>query len=163
MVDHHGGGNGYFLWRNEGDGTFTDVTSTAIGVWGAGQCVVPADFDNDGDIDIYTTAFNNDYPESSYFRNNGDGTFMRILHAGGAWNQGEPAQGVTVGDYNNDGWLDLYVVNDSIQGSANRLYRNSGNGLFYEVTNAGVSDPGVGYGAQFTDSDNDGYLGSVPH
>ena len=169
LLDHHGQGGGYFLWKNTGTGSFTNVTSSAIGVSGAGQCVVAADFDNDGDPDIYTTTNNpGDYASSTYFQNNGNGTFTRLTNAGGAPNslKSDPrdpgydgqAQGVTVGDYNNDGWLDLYIANDGPGGFKNRLYQNDGDGTFHEDTEAGVGYTGESYGAQFADFDNDGWL-----
>ena len=155
------------LYRNNGNGTFTDV-SQAAGVGGIGGMfhgkglgVVSADFNNDGAPDLYVA---NDDTRNDFFYNNGDGTFSEIsLLAGCAYSFNGVAQagmGVTVGDYNNDSWLDIFVTNLSYE--TNALYRNNGDGTFtdviYEAHLGKESYLYVGFGTGFLDADNDGWL-----
>ena len=155
------------LYRNNGDGTFTDV-SQAAGVGGIGGLfhgkglgVVSADFNNDGTPDLYVA---NDDTRNDFFYNNGDGTFSEIsLLAGCAYSFNGVAQagmGVTVGDYNNDKWLDIFVTNLSYE--TNALYRNNGDGTFtdviYEAHLGKESYLYVGFGTGYFDADNDGWL-----
>ncbi|OHB77851.1 MAG: hypothetical protein A2Z25_15500 [Planctomycetes bacterium RBG_16_55_9] len=149
------------LYRNNGDGTFTDV-SEASGVgghpgWGMGT--VCADYDNDGDTDVFVA---NDVGENFLFNNDGMGTFEEVgLIAGTAYDlQGDEqgSMGVDCGDYDNDGFLDFYVT--SYQAQLATLYRNLGNGTFEDVTlvtGAGAGTlPHVTWGNGFVDFDNDG-------
>ncbi len=155
------------LYRNNGDGTFTDV-SEAAGVggiggmfYGKGLGVVSADFNNDGAPDLYVA---NDDTRNDFFYNNGDGTFSEIsLLAGCAYSFNGVAQagmGVTVGDYNNDSWLDIFVTNLSYE--TNALYRNNGDGTFtdviYEARLGKESYLYVGFGTGLFDADSDGWL-----
>ncbi|RKU16332.1 hypothetical protein C6503_12975 [Candidatus Poribacteria bacterium] len=155
------------LYRNNGDGTFTDV-SQAAGVggiggmfYGKGLGVVSADFNNDGAPDLYVA---NDDTRNDFFYNNGDGTFREIsLLAGCAYSFNGVAQagmGVTVADYNNDSWLDIFVTNLSYE--TNALYRNNGDGTFtdviYEAHLGKESYLYVGFGTGFFDADSDGWL-----
>ncbi len=147
------------LLRNHGDGRFTDVTYEA----GLGHVHFPthsaafADYDNDGDLDLYV---GNEYsPEmpapSQLFRNDGDGTFTDVAARAGVENRGY-AKGVTWGDYDNDRFPDLFVSN---HGGVNRLYRNNADGTFTDVAGrAGVSRPVAGFPTWFWDIDNDGIL-----
>ena len=154
------------LYRNNGDGTFTDV-SQAAGVGsiggmfhGKGLGVVSADFNNDGAPDLYVA---NDDTRNDFFYNNGDGTFSEIsLLAGCAYSFNGIAQagmGVTVADYNADSWLDIFVTNLSYE--TNALYRNNGDGTFtdviYEAHLGKESFLFVGFGTGFFDADNDGW------
>ena len=149
------------LYRNNGDGTFTDV-SVASGVgnhagWGMG--IVCGDYNNDGDTDIFIA---NDVGENFLFDNDGTGKFEEIgLMAGTAYDlQGDEqgSMGVDCGDYDNDGFLDFYVT--SYQGQLATLYRNLGNGMFEDVTlatGAGAGTlPHVTWGNSIVDLDNDG-------
>ena len=142
------------LYRNNKDGTFTDVTETAglaVPLYGMGTAV--ADYDNDGDSDIYISCLETD----RLFQNRGDGTFIDITETSGIHN---PGFGTSCAwfDYNNDGHLDLYVANyvewsiendlfctldgknksyctpESYQGQASKLFRNRGNGTFADVS-----------------------------
>lgn len=154
------------LYRNNGDGTFTDV-SQAAGVGGVGGMfhgkglgVVSADFNNDGVPDLYVA---NDDTRNDFFYNNGDGTFSEIsLLAGCAYSFNGIAQagmGVAVADYNADSWLDIFVTNLSYE--TNALYRNNGDGTFtdviYEAHLGKESFLFVGFGTGFFDADNDGW------
>jgi hypothetical protein len=149
------------LYRNNGDGTFTDV-SVASGVAKTKSSymmtAVAADFDNDGWPDIYVAC---DSTPSLLFRNNHDGTFTETgLMSGVALNEdGRPqaGMGLGVGDYNLDGNLDIFKTHFSDDTSV--LYRNDGKGAFDDVTTAaglGVETRFVGWGAGIVDLDNDG-------
>jgi tetratricopeptide (TPR) repeat protein len=121
-----------------------------------GGAVCMADIDNDRDRDLYlvrcgTTTANT---ENMLFVNDGNGSFTDMTSASGAGNRGI-GTGIAVGDYNNDGAFDLYVLNYG----ANILLRNRGDGTFEDVTaQAGVGHPGFGKKAAFFDYDHDGDL-----
>ena len=149
------------LLRNQGGGTFRDVTAAAglsmpiqsqSGAWG--------DFDNDGFVDLYVVGEqNSERPDprntGRLYRNNGDGTFTDVAERAGVGNDGF-AKGAAWGDYNGDNWPDLYVSN---MRAANRLYRNNGDGTFTDVAAAlGVTEPKDSFSCWFWDYDNDGRL-----
>ncbi|RMD93953.1 MAG: CRTAC1 family protein [Calditrichaeota bacterium] len=151
------------LYRNNGDGTFTDV-SRSSGIAhekGYGLGVIFVDYDQDGDQDIYVA---NDSSPNFLFRNNGDGTFTDVALAAGVSHRGDGREqagmGVDFGDYDQDGDLDLLVTNFS--DDYNTLYRNDGNGYFSDVTAQSglkhVSYQTLGWGAHFFDFDNDADL-----
>jgi enediyne biosynthesis protein E4 len=150
------------LYRNNGDGTFTDV-STASGVAKAkgSYCMttVAADFDNDGWPDIYVAC---DSTPSFLLKNNHDGTFTDIgLESGVALNEDgmeQAGMGVGIGDFNLDGNLDILKTHFADDTAV--LYRNDGRGSFEDVTNAsglGVETRYISWGAGIFDFDNDGY------
>src|SRR5262245_18631796 len=151
------------LYRNNGDGTFTDVTRSAgivdPGHYGFG--VLFSDLDGDGWPDIFVA---NDSVPNFLFRNNRDGTFSEIgLRSGVSLSGDGKAQasmGVDAADYDGDGRLDVFVTNFSHD--YNTLYQNSGDALFSDVSyKAGVAAPSLpflGWGAGFADFDNDGLL-----
>ena len=152
------------LYRNEGDGAFTDVTqasgvATANRYYGLG--VVPTDYDSDGDSDLFVA---NDETPNVLFQNQGDGTFQDVaLIAGVAYNGDgdlEAGMGADFGDYDQDGDPDLYVTHFFTE--TNTLYRNEGGVRFSDVTTtAGLAAPTVellGWGTRFFDYDNDGRL-----
>jgi hypothetical protein len=172
------------LYRNNRDGTFSDVTrqagvaaaNTAKGVYKTGVAV--GDFDNNGYLDLYVTAFG----PNMLYRNNGDGTFTDVTSAAGvAGGQWSTSTGFL--DFDRDGNLDLYVVNyldyriddnpycglrkpgyrmychpTMFDGMADRLFHNNGNGTFTDVSRqAGIANPaGKGLGVTFCDVDRDG-------
>jgi hypothetical protein len=147
------------LFHNNGDGTFTKVTSGAVvNDIGVGIGALWADYDNDGFDDLLViNQVNNG--NNFLYHNNRDGTFTRITNnavATDTWAGG--AQGAAWGDYDNDGLPDLYVTDSFGNGSLNRLYHNNGNGAFTNVVShpnpAGSHLNGVAWG----DYDNDGYL-----
>ena len=154
------------LLRNNGDGSFTDVTHDA----GLGfpaypsQSVAWADYDSDGDLDMFSC--NESQPDqdvgaeifvfpSQLFRNNGDGTFTDVAVNAGVTND-RYCKGSNWGDFDNDGDPDLYVSNF---GGPNRLYRNDGQGKFVDVAvELGVDGPVNSFPTWFWDYDNDGWL-----
>ena len=147
------------LLRNDGTGTFTDVTFDA----GLGEVHYPSptaawgDYDNDGDLDLYVGNESSRalVAPSQLFRNNGDGTFTDVAEAAAVMNF-RYAKAAVWGDYDGDGLQDLYVSN--YRGN-NRLYRNTGRGFFIdEAQRLGVSGPTGSFPAWFWDVDNDGLL-----
>jgi hypothetical protein len=156
-------GEAPILYHNNGDRTFAD-DSQRSGVARAnnryGLGVLTGDFDNDGWPDIYVA---NDTTPSVLFHNNHDGTFTDIaLLAGCAMDENgreQAGMGVAAGDYNADGWLDIFKTNFSDE--APNLYRNLGGGQFTDDTftaGTGVNRRWVGWGCGFFDPDNDGWL-----
>ena len=157
-------GAGDTLYRNNGNGTFSDVSKKAgvmdqNGFYGLG--VISSDFDEDGLVDIFVA---NDSTPNFHYKNNGDGTFREIgFNSGTAVNENGSEQGsmgVTVGDYDHDGKLDLFVTNFADE--YNTLYHNDGHNSFtdlsYAAKVAAVSLPHVGWGTKFFDYDNDGWV-----
>ncbi|PYV97810.1 MAG: RNA-binding protein, partial [Acidobacteria bacterium] len=150
------------LYRNNGDGTFTDVTQQA-GIAAAntsyGMTVVAADFDEDGWPDIYVAS---DSTPSLLYMNNHDGTFREegvqrgvALSDDGAEQAG---MGVGVGDYDLDGHIDIFKTH--FADDANGLYHNDGKGNFDDATRTGrvgVETRYICWGAAMVDLDNDGY------
>ncbi|MGB6727056.1 MAG: CRTAC1 family protein [Terracidiphilus sp.] len=150
------------MYRNNGDGTFTDVSEKS-GILKTGPrtsiTAVSYDFDNDGWPDIYVAV---DSGPSILFHNNHDGTFTDIAVASGCGysddGHEQAGMGVGVGDYDCDGWFDIFKTNFSEDTS--NLYHNNGDGTFTEVTaEAGVAQDvlGVKWGCGFIDYDNDGW------
>ncbi len=142
------------LLRNDGKGHFRDVAleaglnevyySTQTGAW--------ADYDNDGDLDLFVG--HEEFP-SQLFRNNGNGTFTDVARQAGVEND-RWAKGVVWGDYNGDGFPDLYISN--MEG-LNRLYRNNRDGTFTDVApQLGVTKPLRSFPVWFWDFNNDGVL-----
>ena len=151
------------LYRNEGDGRFTDVTASAgmESVFGSGLGIVCADFNHDGWVDIYVA---NDQRSNQMWINGTDGTFAdRAPMAGAAYNhngQPEASMGVTAGDFDGDGDEDLFMTHLSSQ--TNTLYVNDGKAIFIDATDrfdlGFVSRPFTGFGSEWFDYDNDGAL-----
>ena len=164
------------LYRNDGD-TFTDVTTQAsVGDTGYGLGCCVGDYNNDGFTDLYVT----NYGANVLYHNNGDGTFTDVTESAGV--EGDQfSSGCAFLDLDADGYLDLYVVNyvqfdleanpectrqgvrtyctpEALQGAADILYRNNGNGTFTDITaESGVSGAdGKGLGIVCGDVDNDG-------
>lgn len=172
-----------YLYRNNGDGTFTDVTRAA-GVegkgWGCGA--VAADYDNDGHVDLFVY----NYGPNILYKNNGNGTFTDVTAHAGLAGDNVWSGGAAFGDYDKDGFLDLYVSGYidldvrnppklhcsfegvpvtacgplGLKGAPDTLYHNNGNGTFTDVTaQAGVTDKKLYYGFSvgFEDLDGDGW------
>ena len=151
------------LFRNNGDGTFTDVSEKA-GILKPGPrysiTAVTSDFDNDGWPDIYVAV---DSEPSILFRNNHDGTFTDVaVMAGVAYSENgheQAGMGVAVGDYDCDGWLDIFKTN--FADDTCNLYHNNGDGTFGDVTfssGIGINNQYVAWGCGFIDYDNDGWV-----
>lgn len=150
------------LYRNDGNGRFTDV-SRAAGIAnpaGKGLGVVICDYDGDADPDVYVA---NDMVRNFLYRNNGDGTFVDVAYgaAVGFDANGKPqaGMGVDCGDVDGNGMPDLFVTN--FEDELNTLYANRGAGLFEDVTAAaglGSAFPYLGFGTRLFDADNDGDL-----
>jgi hypothetical protein len=149
------------LYRNNGDGTFSDV-STESGIArhvGTGMGTTACDYDDDGDTDIYVA---NDVMGNFLFQNDGSGKFDEVgMLSGAALDMAGSPQGsmsTDFGDYDNDGQFDLLVT--SYGGEMSSLYRQLGGGLFEDVSRrTGVGPPTfphVTWGAGFVDFDNDG-------
>ena len=149
------------LFRNNGNGTFADISAASdiASHAGAGMGTVCADYDNDGDTDIIVA---NDDWGNFLFRNDGTGRFEEVgLASGIAYDLSGDAQssmGVACGDYNNDGLLDVHVT--SYQREMATLYKNLGGGLFADMTRTSGAGAGtlpyVTWGNGFVDFDNDG-------
>jgi hypothetical protein len=142
------------LLHNNGDGTFTDVTRAAglsSGLYRT-HSAAWTDFDNDGWVDVFV---GHEEAPSSLFRNKGDGTFVDVTKTAGV---GRTAftKGASWGDYDNDGYPDLYVSNYV---GENFLYHNERNGTFTErAKSLGVEKPIMSFATWFFDYDNDGWL-----
>ena len=174
------------LYRNNHDGTFTDVTAKS-GLrhcgWGFGAAV--GDYDNDGREDLYITYLDG----AVLYHNNGDGSFSDVTSRANVGNSGHWGTSASFGDYDNDGYLDLYVANyvdldldhlpefgkgafcqyrgipvscgpRGLKGGRDRLYHNNGNGTFTDVTEKLNIDTGnyYGLGVLWLDYDLDGCL-----
>jgi len=149
------------LFRNNGDGTFTDISQQAgiAAHAGTGMGMVCLDYDNDGDTDI---AVLNDVSGNFLFQNDGAGKFQEVgLLAGIAYNiDGKElgSMGFECGDYDNDGWLDLFQT--AYAGELPALYQNTQAGFFLDVTRAAgagiAAYPHVNWGTALVDFDNDG-------
>ncbi|HBY61103.1 MAG TPA: RNA-binding protein, partial [Solibacterales bacterium] len=173
------------LYRNNGDGTFTDVSAKAgVGASGWSTSAGWLDYDKDGHLDLFVARYltwsladklycgerrpgHRAYCHPDNFkgvapllyRNNGDGTFTDVSAKAGIANPAGKGLGVAFNDYDNDGWIDIYVANDSVQSF---LFRNKGDGTFTEealLAGAGFNENGgtfAGMGVDFADFDNDG-------
>jgi hypothetical protein len=144
-----------YLYRND-EGTFIDITDSA-GLSMSSHlsfCSIIFDYNKDGFQDIYIS---NDKPDNLniLYKNNGDGTFDDVSEYSGA-GIGINAMTTTIGDYNNDGWFDIYITNTP---EGNELLRNNGDGTFTNVAEATATTfNSVGWGAVFLDADLDGLL-----
>ena len=147
------------LYRNNGDGTFTDVSKELrVDDTGWTLDVGTGDYDNDGDQDLFVA---NDFGPDKVYRNNGEGTFTEVSDATIGWDTYK-GMNIDLGDFNNDGWLDLYICNiycKEYVKEGNRLHRNMGDGTFKDISfEAGVFDAGWAWAGRFWDYDNDGFL-----
>ena len=151
------------LYHNNGDGTFTNVTKAAkiYQPQGKNLSVGAFDYDNDGWPDIFVA---NDGVEAYLYHNEHNGTFKEVgLSAGMALTSrglAMAAMCISLGDYDNDGWLDLYI--SDFQKSSDHLWHNDGKGFFDEVSDeagiTGATRDVLSFGGGFVDFDNDGWL-----
>ncbi len=152
------------LYRSNGDGTFTDATERA------GLCrvhsthgVAVGDYDNDGDPDIFAAGSR----RNILWQNNGNGTFAEVSEESGVANFGRLGWSAGFFDYDNDGWLDLYVVNGATENASfkndypkrhDSLFRNNGNGHFTDVAaEEGLSGNDAKTFGAYGDFNNDGF------
>ncbi len=148
------------LFRNNGDGTFTNVTGNMFngvpGIFGFSPSII--DMNDDFWPDI---PFTGDFGSSRYFRNNTNGTFTEMSAAAGTAKE-ENGMGQCFGDFNNDGRIDWYVTSiylPSTGWTGNKIYRNNGNHNYTEYSaGAGVVDGGYGWGSVAVDFNHDGWL-----
>ena len=169
---------GPVLYRNRAGRGFEDVTGPAgIGAPHEGFVGFFFDYDNDGWLDIFVVGFTSDMETAlrsqlagravhegsrlALYRNDRDGTFTDVTEAAGlSWNLG--AMAAAFGDYDNDGWLDIFIgagAPPMERLEPDRLFRNLGDGTFADVSvSAGVDSLGKGHGAAFADYDHDGDL-----
>ena len=149
-----GQSGGNHIFQNDGDGTFTDQGSDALGLTpsGNGETTVVVDYDGDGSTDILHR-----FSAVALWHSDGDGSFTNVTATAGISLTGDAGgyNGTAFGDYDNDGDLDFYGA----QSGTNKLYRNNGDGTFTDVAaTAGVDDSGGSYGVSFADADLDGDL-----
>ena len=155
---------GLNLFRNNGDGTFTDVSiesglDTAVNTF----ATVAGDYNNDGFCDLYVTRQGFYVGEGQLFRNNGDGTFTDVTESSGLKDVWGPAFTASWVDYDNDGFLDLFISNNLgalfERKTPNRLFHNNGDGTFTDVTGkTGIDTIWPTIGAAWGDYDNDGFM-----
>ncbi|MHC5028390.1 MAG: FG-GAP repeat domain-containing protein, partial [Planctomycetota bacterium] len=174
------------LFANNGDGTFTDVTAAAgVGHDGFGAGAAFVDFDHDGDLDLFGLVYlhwsvetepecrnqlgeieycapaAHDAPTSDFlYRNNGDGSFTDVSRASGIEQTVGPGLGVVCADFDDDGWVDVFVAND---GMKDALWMNQGNGTFEDrallmgcaIDQEGMAKAGMGVAVEDVDGDGD--------
>jgi hypothetical protein len=145
------------LYHNRGNGTFIQITNsvvtsarspTAAAAWG--------DYDNDGFLDLYVTGYTS--PFNHLYRNSGDGTFIEITSDPSVSFRGPTHQGYAWGDFDNDGYLDLFTTSED---GANALFHNNGDGTFSRVASGSPSNDGfsdTSHVCTWVDYDNDGFL-----
>ena len=140
------------LYENKGNGNFLKINAGAI-VNDGGHSVGAswADYDNDSDLDLFVSNAANE--DNFLYQNNGNGTFTKIT-TGIVVNDGGHSHGSSWADYDNDGWIDLFVAND--QNQDNNLYKNNKDGTFTKIENAISQSGGMSFGAAWADYDNDG-------
>ncbi len=156
FVANQSGQNNYLFLNNGGESFTSVISGNVVTDVGDSRGCAAADYDNDGDMDLFV-ANGGETGESNFlYANNGDGTFTRMttstvgndvsISSGGSW-----------GDFNNDGWLDLYVTNRN--GSKNVLYKNNMGENFFAVGSADLpADSSDSRGSAWVDYDNDGWL-----
>ena len=166
-LDHDGdldlitvGSGGVRAWRNNFDGTFTEVTRDfGLADAGGARDVAFADFDGDGRVDLFVT---NENRSNVLYRNAGASHFVDVTAASGLATAGGSGA-VAVGDFNNDGFLDLFVA--SVDGGESALWLNRGDGTFTRDRHSAAALAPLrsltALGAQFVDYDNDGWLDLV--
>ncbi len=153
---------GCSLYRNNGDGTFTDVTvKSGLDKCINGFVIIAGDYDNDGFQDLFVTRQGFYYGDCGLYHNNGDGTFTNVTEKAGVQSWG-PAYTASWVDYDCDGRLDLFIAYNLggmfDRALQNRLFHNNGDGTFTDVTEkAGLQSIFTTIGSCWGDYNNDGY------
>ncbi|MBI5473111.1 MAG: CRTAC1 family protein, partial [Ignavibacteriae bacterium] len=151
---------GATLWRNNRvggfDSTFTNITSTSGVSISGSQMGAWADYNLDSHLDLYTPVSSSSSTSDALFRNNGNSTFVNVADSAGVNHQISSSleQAVHWGDYNKDGFPDLFIGNLQTSGQS-YFHRNNGNGTFTEIAGA-LGFAGAARGAQWVDYNNDG-------
>ena len=158
-LDNAVNGGGVTLWKGDGKGHFLNVTEKAGFSKHTGWTldIGHGDFNNDGRQDVYLAC---DYGTDRIFFNNGDGTFTDATEKAIGFDT-RKGMNADIGDYDNDGWLDIYVTNifDEYMKECNMLWHNNGDGTFTDLSQeTGTCQTLWGWAAKFGDFDNDGWL-----
>jgi hypothetical protein len=151
------GGQKCFLYHNEGHGIFSKVTNSPMtSMTGNFACGAWGDYDNDGFPDLFVCGYNQ---KRQLFHNNGDGTFSLATNAGPITTESGDDQSASWADYDNDGYLDLFVASGGpTHGMKDSLYHNNGDGTFTKILRGSlVNDNGEGAGAAWGDFNRDGF------
>ncbi|MBN1634783.1 MAG: VCBS repeat-containing protein [Ignavibacteria bacterium] len=147
-----------YFFRNDNLMSFTEVAlSVGLNDSSSTLALASGDYDNDGDLDMFlgTQSNPNSLLTGILYQNNGNGTFTDVTQTSGVTTDFY-TWGAEWGDYNNDGWLDLYLASTT---GFNQLYKNNGNGTFTEVSmSVGLNTAGSSYSCSWFDYDNDGDL-----
>jgi hypothetical protein len=152
------GGQRCFLYHNDGGGNFTKITNSPVTTMaGNFACGAWGDYDNDGFPDLFVCGYNQRH---LLFHNNGDGTFTSVTNAGPIVTDTGDDQSCAWADYDNDGFLDLFVTGGGpTHGMKDFLYHNNADGTFTRITRGSlVNDNGEGAAAAWADYNRDGFL-----
>ncbi len=152
VVNNENGSKNNFLYHNNGDGSFTRIlTGDIVNDGGSSYGCAWADYNNDGKLDLFVSNYN----ENNFlYKGNGDGTFEKISSGAIVTNGGSSSCPAWC-DFDNDGYIDLYVSNRT---SSNFLYHNNGDGTFDRITNSGLtSENKNSAGCSWADCNGDGY------
>lgn len=153
------------LFRNNGDGTFTERTEMGLDGINGGLNIVSTDYNNDGLLDIFVMRGawleeSGTFP-NSLIKNNGDGTFEDVTYSSGLFSL-HPTQAASWADFNNDGWIDVFIANETVDEKKGKhpceLYLNNQNGTFTNIAKqAGIAIEGYFKGCTAGDINNDGW------
>lgn len=156
FIANYGEPNSLFL--NTPDHRFVQVTEgSLVEESGDSMSCALGDFDNDGDLDLFVADSSGSRP-NSLFRNDGGGAFSKVTESPVATDIAH-SLGAAWADYDNDGWLDLFVANGATLDQDNFLYRNKGDGTFTRLLEGSpANDGGYSFGCAWGDYDNDGFL-----
>ncbi len=129
-----------YFYQNDG-GTFTKI-SPLVSNTDFSKQVLWVDYDNDGDKDLFVTVYNG---KNKLYQNDGSQNFTDVTTTAGILGVSDPTYGASFGDYDNDGWLDLYICNYSVSSYTNYMYHSNGDGTFTNTTFSTNTGNGVGF------------------
>ncbi len=161
--DYNNGGTPQlsFLYHNLGNGSFEKITNSAVSTtFGGFACGAWGDYDNDGFPDLFVCGYATGSSPQRHFlyHNNGDGTFTAVTNAGSIVTDAGYDQGCAWADYDNDGYLDLFIASGGPGAFKDFLYHNNSDGTFTRVTRGSlVNDNGEGAGCAWADVNHDGF------